>query len=155
LFAASTLALVVGIPEVNRALLLAGSLLPLALLPIDRRRLGGAGALAYPALFVWITMADGATANGGAVGVLASLGILGFGYLAYRLADRIGGTAWLVFGQMAWALFASRVAGVRRGIISAVVILSIGAMVVWWLSKLGTRHTESEVATVEKWGTDR
>lgn len=155
LFAASTLALVVGIPEVNRALVLAGSLLPLALLPIDRRRLGGAGALAYPALFVWITMADGATANGGAVGVLASLGILGFGYLAYRLADRIGGTAWLVFGQMAWALFASRVAGVRRGIISAVVILSIGAMVVWWLSKLGTRHTESEVATVEKWGTDR
>jgi hypothetical protein len=155
LFAASTLALMVGIPEVNRALLLAGSLLPLALLPIDRRRLGGAGAFAYPALFAWITMADGATANGGVVGVLASLGTLGLGYLAYRFANRIGGTARLVFGQMAWALFASRVAGVRRGVVSAVVVLSIGAAAVWWLSKLGGRDTESEVATVEKWGSER
>jgi len=155
LFAASTAALVVGIPEVGRALILAGSVLPLALLPIGRRRLGRAGAFAYPALFAWITIADGATSRGGVVGVFASLGILAFGYLAPRLADRIGNIPWLVVGQMAWALFASRVAGVRRGVFGALVIVSIGAAVVWSLSRLGGRDTDSEVATVETWGSDR
>ncbi len=133
LFAASLGALVVGIPEVNRALVLAGTLLPFAILPISHRRLGGAGALAYPALFAWVTLADAATAQGAALGVFASLGILATGYLAGHLAERVTPTAYLVVGQLAWALFASRVAGVRRGLFATSAILSVGALVVFWL----------------------
>jgi hypothetical protein len=133
LFAASMGALVVGIPEVNRALVLAGALVPFALLPISRRRLGRAGALAYPALFAWVALADAATARGAILGVFASLGILATGYLAGRLAEGASRTAYLVLGQAAWALFASRVAGVRRGLFATFVILTIGAAVALWL----------------------
>lgn len=133
LFVASMGALVVGIPEVNRALVVAGSLIPFAILPLSRRRLGRAGALAYPALFAWVALADAATAHGAALGVFASLGILATAFLAGRLAERASRTAYLVLGQLAWALFASRVAGVRREIVATLVILTIGVMVALWL----------------------
>ena len=146
LFAASMGALVVGIPEVNRALVLAGALVPFALLPISRRRLGRAGALAYPALFAWVALADAATARGAILGVFASLGILATGYLAGRLAQRASRTAYLVLGQAAWALFASRVAGVRRGLFATFVILTIGAAVALWLIHRDGRSLRSGVS---------
>ena len=146
LFAASMGALVVGIPEVNRALVVAGSLIPLAILPVSRRRLGRAGALAYPALFAWVALADAATAHGAALGVFASLGILATGFFAGRLAERASLTAYLVLGQLAWALFASRVAGVRREIEATLVILTIGAVVALWLIYRDGRSLRSGVS---------
>lgn len=143
LFTASVGALVVGIPEVNRALVLAGSLIPFAILPVSRRRLGEAGALAYPALFAWVTLADAATARGAVLGVFASLGILATGFLAIRIAERVSRTAYIVLGQLAWALFASRVAGVRRDIVAASVILTIGALVAIWLINRDGRSLRS------------
>ena len=144
LFSAAALALVIGIPEIDRALVLAGSLVPFMLLRTHGRRLGRAGAAAYPALFAWVAFADGVTASGGVVGVLGSLGVLGLGYLAPRIVGPIS-TKWLIAGQFAWALFASRVAGLRRGFLAAVAILSLGTLVVWGLSRLW--RPEVEVAT--------
>jgi hypothetical protein len=146
LLAASMGALVVGIPEVNRALVVAGSLVPFAILPVTRRRLGRAGALAYPALFAWVALADAATAHGAALGVFASLGILATGFLAGRLAERASRTGYLVLGQLAWALFASRVAGVRREIEATLVILTIGAVVALWLIYRDGRSLRSGVS---------
>ncbi len=134
LFAAAALALVIGIPEIDRALVLAGSLIPFAVLGFGGRRLGRAGAATYPALFVWIAVADGATAQGSVIGVIAALGLLALGSLAPRLvAGR--NPVFVTIAQIGWAVFASRVAGVRRGLVPAIVILLFGGALALLLAK--------------------
>ena len=134
LFAAATLALVVGVPETSRALLVAGSAVPFAVLPLANRRLGALGAATYPILFVWVTLIDRASARGSVFGPLAALGVLALGSLAARLASKWS-PGWLIAGQFAWALYASRIAGVRRGTVGSLVLLGAGAILVWWFTR--------------------
>jgi hypothetical protein len=148
LLGASAVALVIGIPEIQRALLFAGSLIPFAVLGVGGRRLGAAGAAAYPALFVWIVAADSATAQGSVIGVIAALGFLAFGSLAPRLVA--GRSPILItLAQTGWAVFASRVAGVRRGLVPALVIVIVGGGLALLLArsrlagKIGSASTES------------
>lgn len=133
LFAITCFAVVIGIPETSRALVLAGSSLPFAVFGAGRRQLGRSAAAAYPVLAVWIVFIDGATGPGAIVGVLAAFGLLAVGWLVpvlWRQATPAG----VIVGQLGWALFASRFAGLRNGLLPAISMVIVGAGVVVALS---------------------
>lgn len=145
LLALSTVAVVVGIPDVERSLVMAGAAIALAVIPAPSRRLGPGGALAFPALLAWTVVVDGAGGEGAVLGSLAALGILALGRYAPRIVEGLSGGGILLV-QGAWALFASRLAGVRRDTVTASVILLAGAALAWaaleWRRRAETTRPE-------------
>ncbi len=78
LAAGSALGVFIVVPDTERALVLLGAALPVALLgwPLRLARLGTGGVLSFVGVLVWVVLRDGATRDSAIVGGLAALGVL-------------------------------------------------------------------------------
>ena len=77
LAAGSALGVFVVVPDTERALVLLGAALPVALLgwPLRLARLGSGGIFAFFGVLAWVVLRDGATRGSAIVGGLAALGV--------------------------------------------------------------------------------
>ncbi|HEX2369034.1 MAG TPA: hypothetical protein VHM94_07365 [Acidimicrobiia bacterium] len=120
LAAGSALGVFLVVPDTERALVLFGATLPVALLgwPLRLARLGAGGALSFFGVLVWVVLRDGATRGSAIVGGLAALGVLVAEPVAALLSRVISGrwssprADWvLVAAHAVVVLLAARLAG--------------------------------------------
>jgi hypothetical protein len=145
------------VPDTERALVLIGAALPVALLgwPFRLARMGAGGALSFFGVVVWVVLRDGATRDSAIVGGLAALGILVAEPVAALLSRLISGTwsrshsDWvLVATHAAVILLAARLAGTLGSAEDAALVAGLvmgGALAL--LTAVDLRRPEPEDAT--------
>jgi hypothetical protein len=141
LFALAAAGVYFTVPDTEHALVLIGAALPLALSswPLPLARLGSGGAYAATGLLAWTAATDGVARPASIVGGMASLGLLlaePVGRAIARPGARPGAgpspidhlpntwfaALWIGVAQVCIVLVTSRVAGLRDGLASAVLI---------------------------------
>lgn len=132
------------VPDTEEIAALMGVALPLAVLgwPLRVLRLGEAGAGAAVAALSWVVAVGGRGRPASVLGAIACLGLLVGAPVGQAIAPRAGRrlAAWsrttvlaaMVAGQAAIALFASRVAGLRRegGVAAVLAVVALVAALV-------------------------
>ncbi len=134
LAAGSALGVFIVVPDTERALVLLGAALPVALLgwPLRLARLGTGGVLSFVGVLVWVVLRDGATRDSAIVGGLAALGVLVAEPVAVLLGRLFSG-AWsppvsdwlLVATDAVVVLLAGRLAGTLDSAEDAVLVAGL------------------------------
>jgi hypothetical protein len=167
LYAVSVVGVYFTVPDTERALVLLGVSLPLALLgwPFTFVSLGSAGSYAAVGVLVWVGATDGRGRQAAIVGAIACLGLLVVDPAA-RVLRRRRSTVFALLPTSVWAVvpvvalhlalvyIASRVAGLRHSLRTAVTIVLLelfisGAMLFLFNPPTGPALLDSEADSDE------
>jgi hypothetical protein len=128
LLAISAGGLVVGVPDVEPALVLAGTLLPIGLVALRWPvwLLGSSGAFLMSGVYIFAVVVGSAGRLGSMIGGVAALGLL--------VGPRLSWQQWHQQGaiHLLWVVYATRVIGLRTSLVQSLVLLAVG-LAVWAL----------------------